>query len=67
MIVVADGSPLPHQILIGAGRMLQRLYGRVLIPQAVAAQLPDVNTTASGPILQQDALQSTPTGYVDSH
>ena len=37
MIVVADTSPLNYLILIGD--ILQKLYGRVLIPPAVAAEL----------------------------
>lgn len=39
MIVVADTSPLNYLILIGEADLLYRLYGRVLIPQAVLSEL----------------------------
>lgn len=39
MIVVADSSPLNYLILIGEAEILQRLYGSVLIPDAVATEL----------------------------
>ena len=41
MIVVADTSPLNYLILIGQADLLYRLYGRVLIPQAVLSELQD--------------------------
>ena len=39
MIVVADTSPLNYLILIGEADLLYKLYGRVLIPQAVLSEL----------------------------
>ena len=39
MIIVADASPLNYLLLIGCIDVLPQLYGRVLIPQAVNAEL----------------------------
>ena len=39
MIVVADTSPLYYLILIGEAEVLRRLYGRVVIPEAVLREL----------------------------
>jgi predicted nucleic acid-binding protein len=39
MIVVADAGPLHYLLLIGAANILQPLYRRVLVPEAVAAEL----------------------------
>lgn len=39
MIVVADSSPLNYLILLEQTALLHRLYGRVLIPEAVAVEL----------------------------
>lgn len=39
MIVVADTTPLNYLILIEQARILPRLYGRVIIPEAVAEEL----------------------------
>jgi predicted nucleic acid-binding protein len=39
MIVVADTSPLNYLILLGHAELLPRLYGEVLIPEAVALEL----------------------------
>jgi predicted nucleic acid-binding protein len=39
MIVVADSSPLHYLILLEQAEILERLYGNVLIPDAVAAEL----------------------------
>jgi predicted nucleic acid-binding protein len=39
MIVVADSSPLHYLILLEQTELLHRLYERVLIPDAVAAEL----------------------------
>ena len=39
MIVVADTSPLNYLILIGQDNLLQKLFGRVIIPQAVFDEL----------------------------
>jgi predicted nucleic acid-binding protein len=39
MVVVADTSPLNYLILIDADRVLQNLYGEVLVPSAVIREL----------------------------
>jgi predicted nucleic acid-binding protein len=39
MIVVADASPLQYLILVDQIALLEHLYGSVLIPKAVAAEL----------------------------
>ena len=39
MIVVADSSPLHYLILLDQAEVLRSLYGNVLIPDAVAAEL----------------------------
>jgi predicted nucleic acid-binding protein len=39
MIVVADTSPLNYLVLIGQIDVLKHLYGRILIPPAVLAEL----------------------------
>lgn len=39
MIVVSDTSPLNYLILIGQAELLEKLYERVLIPQAVWSEL----------------------------
>lgn len=39
MIVIADTSPLNYLILIGEAEVLWRLYGRVVIPEAVWREL----------------------------
>ena len=39
MIVVADSSPLHYLILIEQADLLRRLYGDVVIPEAVAVEL----------------------------
>lgn len=39
MIVIADTSPLNYLVLIGEAEMLRRLYGRVVIPEAVLREL----------------------------
>ena len=39
MIVVADSSPLHYLILLEQAEILRHLYGNVLIPDAVAAEL----------------------------
>jgi predicted nucleic acid-binding protein len=47
MIVVADAGPFHYLVLIGAVEVLQPLYGRVLVPQAVARELQETNTPAT--------------------
>jgi predicted nucleic acid-binding protein len=39
MIVIADTTPLNYLILIGQDRLLEALYGRVIVPPAVLAEL----------------------------
>ena len=39
MIVVADASPLQYLILVDQVALLERLYGSVLIPDTVVAEL----------------------------
>ena len=39
MIVIADTSPLNYLVLIGEAEILQRLYHRVIIPEAVLREL----------------------------
>lgn len=46
MIVVADTTPLNYLILIHQIEILPVLYGRVLIPQAVSAELQQPRTPA---------------------
>lgn len=45
MIVVADSSPLHYLILIGQTELLPRIYGDVMIPEAVVGEL----TAAASP------------------
>jgi predicted nucleic acid-binding protein len=45
MIVVADTTPLHYLILIQQQNVLERLFGHVLIPPAVAAELKDPSTS----------------------
>jgi len=44
MIVVADTSPLNYLVLIEQSHLLVALYGRVLVPPAVVAELDDPRT-----------------------
>ena len=39
MIVVADSGPLHYLILLDHADLLRRFYGRVAVPDAVAAEL----------------------------
>ncbi len=39
MIVVADSGPLHYLILLDHAELLRRFYGRVAVPEAVAAEL----------------------------
>jgi predicted nucleic acid-binding protein len=47
MIVVADTSPLNYLILIGEIDVLEKLYGRILIPPAVQTELRQAGAPAS--------------------
>jgi predicted nucleic acid-binding protein len=40
-VVVADTSPLNYLVLIGQIEILRRLYGTVLVPPEVLAELAD--------------------------
>lgn len=44
MIVISDTAPLHYLVLIGAVEVLQKLAGRVFIPQAVYDELQDPHT-----------------------
>jgi hypothetical protein len=47
MIVIADTSPLNYLVLIGEAEILKRLYGRVVIPEAVWRELQHPQTPAA--------------------
>jgi predicted nucleic acid-binding protein len=47
MIVVSDTSPLNYLILIGEAHVLEKLYGRVMIPRAVWKELEAEGAPAS--------------------
>ena len=44
--IVADTTPLNYLVLIQAVDILPTLYGRVIVPPAVTAELAHVNTSA---------------------
>jgi predicted nucleic acid-binding protein len=46
MIVVADATPIQYLVRIETAGVLRQLYGHVLIPQTVAAELQHTNTPA---------------------
>src|SRR5207244_11927148 len=46
MIVIADTSPLHYLILLERAEVLQHLYGRVIIPEAVVRELQAQKTPA---------------------
>lgn len=56
MIVVADSSPLHYLILIGQTTLLRELYGEVMIPDAVIAEL----TAPGSPTLVKTWLSEMP-------
>ncbi|HVE71586.1 MAG TPA: DUF3368 domain-containing protein [Thermoanaerobaculia bacterium] len=56
MIVVADSSPLHYLILLDQAEILRRLYGNVLVPDAVAAEL----SAASAPRLVNEWMSHPP-------
>jgi len=47
-VVVADTSPLNYLVLIGHIDVLHRLYGRVLVPSEVLAELTDARAPQQG-------------------
>jgi len=55
MIVVADTSPLNYLLQIGCESLLPALYGRVLMPPAVSAELNDPSTP---PLVRQWITQA---------
>lgn len=57
MIVIADTSPLNYLVLIGEADILQRLYDRVVIPEAVLRELlhPETPTIMSEWITRRPA------------
>jgi predicted nucleic acid-binding protein len=57
MIVVADTGPLHYLILIDHAELLHRLYGEVVIPDAVATEL----TSRSAPTAVRNWLSRPPT------
>jgi predicted nucleic acid-binding protein len=46
-VVVADTSPLNYLLLIGEIAILQAIYGEILIPPEVLAELSDVDAPAA--------------------
>lgn len=56
MIVVADASPLHYLILIEEVRVLPAMYGRVIVPPAVVAELDQERT----PIVVREWLSERP-------
>jgi hypothetical protein len=55
-LVAADVSPIDYLVLIGADQYLERLYGRVLVPDTVAREL--LAGSYSGQGLKLDARSS---------
>ena len=50
MLIVSNTSPLSNLILIGEIQLLQRIYGHILIPPTVHAELirfPEIQSTIS--------------------
>ena len=43
-VVISDTSPIRYLVMIGEGDLLRKLYNRILIPQAVHAELQKTNT-----------------------
>ena len=60
MIVVADGGPLHYLILLEHVDLLQRFYGQVLLPEAVASEL----SAAGAPGIVREWITRPPT-WVD--
>lgn len=55
-VVVSDTSPVRYLVLVNEADLLQKLYGRILIPQAVYAELQQAHT----PDLVRLWIQSAP-------
>ena len=56
MIVIADSSPLRYLILLDCSPLLHQLYGRVVIPDAVAGEL----SSSSAPVQVRDWVAARP-------
>ena len=56
MIVIADTSPLNYFILLRHAEVLRNLYGRVIIPEAVAREL----SSRKSPERVRDWIQNVP-------
>ena len=59
MIVVADASPLRYLVLIEHSHILPVLYGRVLVPPTVIAELSKEQT----PVVVQHWITRPPAGF----
>lgn len=59
MIVVADTTPVNYLILIGEIDVLAKLYGRVVIPEAVREEL----TRSCAPAAVRAGLHSRSSGW----
>ena len=46
MVVVSDSSPLHYLVLCDAIEVLPQLFGRVIVPKAVVAELSHAHTPA---------------------
>jgi predicted nucleic acid-binding protein len=57
MIVVADSGPLHYLILLEHIELLRRFYGRVLVPEPVAAEL----SAAAAPAVVREWMRKPPT------
>jgi predicted nucleic acid-binding protein len=60
MLVIADASPLHYLVLITSTDILPVLFGRIVIPQAVAAELQHPQTPAVVRV-----LMATPPAWLD--
>lgn len=60
MIAVSDTSPINYLILIGDAHLLEKLYGRVMIPQAVLTEL-----QAEGAPAPVQEWTANPPGWVE--
>ena len=57
MIIVSDTTPVNYLVLIGEIDLLEKLYGRIIIPQAVANEFHHPKT----PLAVQNWITSPPT------
>ena len=56
MIVVADSGPLHYLILLDLTELLQRFYGQVVVPEAVATEL----LSPSAPLIVREWISRAP-------